>query len=697
MHNTQFARLIEKERPDWSEFELDKLSIFEGLEGIIGGHGSKVLHVRGKKLHAADLEMLNEDLGQFAPAQVSGVTGPYRAVDGDWLLAIILARHSDIEVDSKVSQPSTWLGVLVDLDQVLEASQLGQLVTAGFDYELSRSGSRGGKKGVIARSTEGELRSSFTERIDLPNHQWTLVASRREEEGAWDTGATKGLIICFLTLLCSLTTYDFTGRLERLQAKLDQRNARLRDASRRLMAETHKRIEATKEFTHASFHDPVSGIPNRRYFLGRLEQSLLELRREGNSSLAVLIVSFDGFRRVSDGLGHSAADELLIRAARRIEASLQPANVEIARLTDGDLAVLLSNLSSSEAALSAAEHLRETFTQPFGIEDQAVLITATIGLTVRSSGFEKPEELVREADVSVSMAKSQGRSRVVAFDRQASEEMAILRQLEMGLPKAVEREEFRLFFQPIVSLATGRIAGMETLIRWQHPLEGVIGPDKFIRLAEELEIIGPITRWVIRKACVQAREWVAVLPSGTDFYLSVNLSGHDMMQPSLCDYIDDVRKDNQIPNGMLRLEVTEGAMIENFRAASALAKRLRNKGVPFLLDDFGTGYSSLSYLHRLHVDYLKIDRSFVSDLTPTSDRSAIVKAIVQLAEGFGISTIAEGIETLDNLVQLREFGCHYGQGYYFSRPVSAERAGEMLASRQTWHVGSRPRVAQAGA
>ena len=288
------------------------------------------------------------------------------------------------------------------------------------------------------------------------------------------------------------------------------------------------------------------------------------------------------------------------------------------------------------------------------------------------------------ASIALSKAKADGRARHAIYDPASRDQIVSSQQLETDLHQAIERKQLSLNFQPIVSLETGHIVGMETLIRWRHPMEGMIPPDRFIRLAEEVGLIVPITRWVLREACQQASTWRSQFPKGPDFYLSVNLSGQDLRQPDLCDFVDEILKETKLPAGVLRLEVTESFMIGNVNAASDLVARLHGMGIPLLLDDFGTGYSSLSYLHRFKFDYLKIDRAFVSRITPAGQNTGILRAIVHLAQDLGIKTIAEGVETLENVEQLRGLGCDFGQGYYFSKPLEPGLAEKLLLSDTKW-------------
>jgi EAL domain-containing protein (putative c-di-GMP-specific phosphodiesterase class I) len=346
--------------------------------------------------------------------------------------------------------------------------------------------------------------------------------------------------------------------------------------------------------------------------------------------------------------------------------------------------MLLFDVGSSEGARSAAERLQQALVGAFTIDGQSVFGTASMGIALSASGYEGADELVRGAHIALFQANADGRTRIAVFDPATREQIVTRQQLETDLHQAIERQEFCLNFQPIVSLATGSLVGFEALVRWRHPLEGIIPPASFIPLAEETGLIVHITRWVLREACRQARVWREQLPTDVDFYLSVNLSVQDLRQPDLSDFVANALQEAGLPPGVLRLEVTESMMIDNINAVSDLVSRLRTMQVPLLLDDFGTGYSSLSYLNRFKFDYLKIDRTFVNRMTHPDQSVGIVRAIVHLAHDLGIKTIAEGVETAEHRDQLKCLGCDYGQGYYFSKPLPHDLAERLLLSRTSW-------------
>jgi len=335
-----------------------------------------------------------------------------------------------------------------------------------------------------------------------------------------------------------------------------------------------------------------------------------------------------------------------------------------------------------EKAVAVGRRVQDQLVNPFQIEKQNVFLTASIGIALSSPESATAEDLVRGAGIALSKAKAAGGGRCEVFDPSTRDQVISRQQLESDLRRAIEHWEFRLAFQPIVSLQTGSIAGMEVLVRWHHPVEGLLAPVRFIPLAEDTGLIVPLNRAVIRAACAQARTWRQTLPEGTDFYLSVNLSSADLRQRELADFFSGLLLEYNLPPGMLRAEVTEGGMIGDVKMAVDISSRLREMGIPLLLDDFGTGYSSLSYLQLFKFDYLKIDIAFVRRVTEAGENLELIRAMVNIAQSLGMKTIAEGIETATVMKHLQRVGCDYGQGYYFSKPVEAPAMEELLRSQR---------------
>ncbi len=607
---------------------------------------------------------------------------PVRIATGEWI--VIIREPLVFGTASGTRHFAGWVAAAVPLDNLLRSAGLDKLAGAGFNWQLSYFTADNSQPHKVSGSADSDLEAPIKQVIHATHDRWFLAVAPANGWLPWRLLVSNGMLVAILALFTGVLAHDLAQRPEQLRIAVMGRDQRLRVVNQRLSDEIQQREDLEKQFSHASFHDALTGLPNRRYFIDRLRRAQQRARQNPGYLLAVIVLNFDRFKNINDSLGPAAGDELLTQAVRRFETCLRPEDLVIARLAGDEFAMLLFDIGSTQVALSAAERLQNTLAEPFKIGERNVFTTASMGIACVTSGYEDAEELVRGAHIALSKAKADGRAQRVVFDPATREQIVTRQQLETDLHQAIERQEFFLNYQPIISLETGIITGMEALIRWRHPLEGAVPPDRFISLAEETGLIVPITRWVLRQACTQARIWREQFPSEVDFYISVNLSAQDFRQADVCDYISAVIAEHGLPPGMLRLEVTESIMIGNINVASELISRLRAMEIPLLLDDFGTGYSSLSYLNRFKFDYIKIDRAFVSRITSASQNVGIVRAIVHLAQDLGIRTIAEGVETLENKDNLRSLGCDFGQGYYFSKPVAAELVEKLLLARTRW-------------
>jgi diguanylate cyclase (GGDEF)-like protein/PAS domain S-box-containing protein len=430
------------------------------------------------------------------------------------------------------------------------------------------------------------------------------------------------------------------------------------------------RKQMEDQLLHDAFHDSLTGLPNRALFQDRLQHALDVLPQEEEQGFAVMILDLDRFKRVNDSFGHLAGDALLVGVAGRLRASLRRGDT-VARLGGDEFAVLLDGLPGAEAALRAAEGIQADLAFPFSIEGHEVFVTASIGIAL-SDPAVGPEELVRKADTAVYRAKERGGARSEVFDREMHARALSRLRLEAELRRAVEREELRVVYQPIVDLSTGQVTAFEALVRWLHPERGLLGPASFLDVAEEAGLIVPIDRWVLREACLQLRRWAAHHPDRT-VSVSVNLSPRQFAHAGLVEFVDSTLTDTGVPAELVRLEITEGVLVG--RDDENVLGRLRERGVHLAIDDFGTGYSSLAYLHRLPISELKVDRSFLARDTGSL---AIVGAVTTLAHNLGMGVVVEGVEHADHLALLRGFGADRVQGYLFSPPVDAEAAEAML-------------------
>ena len=439
-----------------------------------------------------------------------------------------------------------------------------------------------------------------------------------------------------------------------------------------------ERKSMEKQLLHDALHDALTGLPNRALFMDRLEQQLKKTQNQENYLFAVLFLDLDRFKVVNDSVGHLVGDKLLIEIARRLEKSIAPTDT-VARLGGDEFTILIENIQGVEEATLVAESIYQTLSFPFKIDEYELFTTASIGIALSSQGYEKPEDILRDADLTMYSAKENGKARYEVFDRTMRDRAVQRLELETDLRRGIEREEFEIYYQPITSLQFGTLSGFEALARWKHPLKGFISPAEFIPVAEETGAIVPLGKWLLHTACKQLRYWQAKYPEHPQIKISVNLSGKQFREPGLIEDIDLILQDTGLEGKYLKLEITESILIDNLETVTEIILELRKRRIQFSIDDFGTGYSSLSYLHRFPVDTIKIDRSFVSQMQTDRENSAIIKAIVTLAHMLDMDVIAEGIETTSQLAQLKLLKCEHGQGFFFSKPLNIQQAEVFIA------------------
>ncbi len=438
-----------------------------------------------------------------------------------------------------------------------------------------------------------------------------------------------------------------------------------------------ERKEYEEQLRHQAFHDPLTGLPNRALFLDRLEHALARTARDSRS-VGVLLVDLDRFKPVNDSLGHQVGDELLVMVGRRLQSCVRPEDT-VARLGGDEFAVLIEDLEDTSDATAVAERIEEALRPSFELGERELVLTASIGVAVSSTGQRDPDELLRSADIAMYQGKKTGKARYELFEPPMAARALELLELEADLRRALERDELRLHYQPKVELGTGRIVGVEALLRWEHPERGLVSPLEFIGLAEETGLILPIGRWVLREACRQAREWQEQHPLKPSLEMCVNVSARQFEHRELVGEVAQTLEETALDPGTLVLEITESAVMEDAESNIVRLHELKDLGVRLAIDDFGTGYSSLSYLHRFPVDTLKIDRSFVDGLGEESEDTAIVRAVIALAHSLRLDVIAEGVETAEQVKRLQALGCRMGQGYLFSRPLPSEKVAAALA------------------
>jgi diguanylate cyclase (GGDEF)-like protein/PAS domain S-box-containing protein len=433
------------------------------------------------------------------------------------------------------------------------------------------------------------------------------------------------------------------------------------------------------DITEGKIADPLTHLPNRLYFIDRLESSI-ETVRQQEALFAVLFVDLDQFKMVNDSLGHAAGDELLVDVAGRLRTSIRsgsrlagPGQSIVARIGGDEFAILLSHIAHESDASIVATRILERLTEPFQFEGRSMFVSASIGIALSTSG-DTPEELLRNADTAMYRAKTNGKGRYEFFNEGMRETVVTRFEVENGLRKAIEEQQFVVYYQPIVSASNNRLCGFEALVRWNHPERGLIPPGEFIPIAEESEIIVLLGRWVLNEASRQMAEWQRSFPSLRPLTISVNVATRQLSDSRLIEDVEFALADSGLDPQSLALEVTESSIMGNAQQTLATLDLLKVMNVGLEIDDFGTGYSSLSYLQRLPFDTLKIDRSFVREMAAGNGSLDIVKAILHLAHSLKLKVVAEGVETELQLGKLRELGCDYLQGYLFSRPVDAGAA-----------------------
>jgi diguanylate cyclase (GGDEF)-like protein/PAS domain S-box-containing protein len=443
------------------------------------------------------------------------------------------------------------------------------------------------------------------------------------------------------------------------------------------MTDITERKKAEEQLVFDALHDSLTGLPNRALFMDRLGHAVEREKRSSRYMFAVLFLDMDRFKVLNDSMGHTTGDELLVAVSKRLEESLRPGDT-VARFGGDEFAILLEDLGNKGEAIFIAERVQEKLFMPFSLNGQEVFTSASIGIAFSTTGYEQPEHLLRNADIAMYHAKSNsGNERFKIFDTGMYATAVARLQMETDLRQAVNQNEFILHYQPIISMKDGKIEGLEALIRWQHPVQGFIPPQEFISTAEETGLIIDIGEWVLHEACRQLCIWQKQLPSVSSLSVSVNISSKQLL-PKLISQIKHVLHETGLKPECLVLEITESMIMENAKLASPLLLQLKNMNVKIHIDDFGTGYSSLSYLHQFPVDVLKIDRSFVKRIGANEDNLEIVRAITNLAHSLNMEVIAEGVETEEQLKQLKALECEYMQGYLFSKPLSSKDMEALL-------------------
>jgi diguanylate cyclase (GGDEF)-like protein len=469
--------------------------------------------------------------------------------------------------------------------------------------------------------------------------------------------------------------YGVIGAGSQRPYDFSQEDVNFMQAIANVLANAIERRRTEERTQHEALHDPLTGLPNRNLFLDRLQHALSVAARR-DTSVAVLFLDLDQFKVVNDSLGHAAGDELLASVAPRIEQALRPGDT-VARFGGDEFAVLAEEVGNERGATRIAERIAESLARPFILRDREHFVSASAGIAI-GNGSEAPESLIRDADSALYRAKERGRGGYEIFDEVMRSRVIEHMQIENDLRRAIQREELELHYQPVIQLRDGSIVAMEALLRWNHPDRGLVGPLGFIPVAEESRLIVPIGRWVIEQACRQAAAWQELHPDSAPVSVAVNLSARQIADPDLLSHIEGSVRANRIDPSNLWLELTETTLLDETSFVERTLESLTGLGVRLVLDDFGVGFSSLGYLKRLPLAMIKLDRTFVENLTEGSHDAAIVRAVNEMADTIGIGVVAEGIETDEQLRMATTLGCGFAQGFHFSEPVPVGHIERLL-------------------
>ncbi|MEH2208546.1 MAG: EAL domain-containing protein [Nostoc sp.] len=494
-------------------------------------------------------------------------------------------------------------------------------------------------------------------------------------------------------LLCNISERKQAQELlhrakDELEKRVRQRTEELVKANEELQTEITERKRAELQLLHLAFHDALTGLPNRSAFIKRLEHAINYSKRHEDYLFAVLFLDLDGFKSINDSLGHRFGDQLLLVIAQRLQECLRSIDVG-ARLGGDEFIILLEGIKDINDAINATERIQHQLTLPVELDGQEVFTTVSIGIVLSSTNYNQPEEFLRDADIAMYRAKAQGKACYEIFNTDMHIQAVSQLQLENALRRAIERFEFRIYYQPIVLLKTGKIIGFEALVRWLHPKLGIVLPEYFMSTAQSTGLISRIDEWVLDEACRQTQQWQERFSQWSNLEqrpltISVNLCSTKFSQQNLLPQINQVLQKTGLDAQSLTLEITETVIMENSDKATIKLKQLRKLGIKLAIDDFGTGYSSLGRLHHFPINQLKIDRSFVSGGSVAQGNLDIVETMVILSKKLGVDVIAEGVETAEQLALLKAMKCEYGQGNFFSRPLDNQAAAALIIANPLW-------------
>ncbi|MCH7480522.1 MAG: EAL domain-containing protein [Chloroflexi bacterium] len=486
-----------------------------------------------------------------------------------------------------------------------------------------------------------------------------------------------GLLYAILFIIVKHADSIIQSHHSELESRVEERTFDLKEANLQLQAEMIERQKIADQLVHNANYDPLTNLPNRTLFIERLGRAVERAKRRSDYMFAVLFVDLDGLKMINDSLGHSSGDQVLTEFAERLKKNLRPPDT-IARFGGDEFTILIEDIEDVSEVLRVAERIQEILSLPFTLKGKELFSSVSIGIAMSATGYNQPEDILRDADIAMYRAKSKGGAQHQVFDKDMHIKAVNRLQLETDLRQAIEQEQFRVYYQPIVLLATGEITAFEALVRWEHPERGLLLPIEFIQVAEETGMIIDIDWLVMREACRQMSALQKKSPSSRNLSITVNISVIHLARKGLIERIEKIIEETGLNPFSLGLEITESALLEDDVTTINYLTKLNARGFQLQLDDFGKGYSSLSYLHRFPIDAIKIDRSFISRIGVDGESTDIAHTIVKLAHNMGMRVIAEGIETKDQLEKLLEYGCKYGQGFLFSKPVASLEMAALL-------------------
>lgn len=468
---------------------------------------------------------------------------------------------------------------------------------------------------------------------------------------------------------------DYRWVLARGLAFRDENGRAIRIAGS--LTDITERKNAEIKLAYDSVHDSLTNLPNRKFLMERLKRSLERTQKDKKYLFAVLFIDLDRFKVINDTMGHQTGDEILLKIADKLNYLIRPKDM-VARLGGDEFVILVENIKDHDQVVKIAERIITALKRPMMHKNKDFYLSASIGIAFSSHDYNIPDNLVRDADIAMYSAKIKGKGRYEVFEKQMLSGAVSYLQIQNDLHRAVENNELTLFYQPIVSLTTQSLVGFESLVRWIHPVHGLIPPMEFIPIAEENGLILPIGKWVLRESCRQLKEWQQNCKLPQKLFISVNISAKQIDRGTVIKDVTEILAETNLSPEFLKLEITESTLMKNKDRAIETVSGLRKMGVKISIDDFGTGYSSLSYLHNFAIDTLKVDRSFVQRIGVPDEKTEIIQTIITLAANLGVEVIAEGVETEEQLQFLRDNNCSFGQGYYYSRPVNSLSATDLI-------------------